>query len=94
VNIEIQGELSMLRERYPDKAELTLTEYTDYFGITRHYATQHIKKNNIPHKRIGKSDYRFSLKDLSLWLAQQKVINGRPLALTSEDLKRKRGFCK
>jgi YesN/AraC family two-component response regulator len=37
----IQEELDMLHVRFPGIQELTLDDYADYFGIDRHYASQH-----------------------------------------------------
>ena len=98
----IKEELDMLKERFPGKLELTLVEYADYFGISRGFASQHFSRANrgkhkIGHKRIGKRII-IPLIDFAYWLAQQKVVDGKPLILPSEeqvrlDMKRRRGFC-
>jgi len=87
----IAQEIKVLQSKFPDKEELTLDEYADYMNIGRREASRHFARRNIPHKRIGKS-IRINTIDFALFLAQQKIVNGRPLKLTSEDLKRKRGF--
>jgi len=92
----ISTELSMLKARFPNIEELTLDEYAEYFGISRGYASQHFMRmnegnNKINHKRIGRF-ITIPLMDFAFWLAQQKVVNGRQLNLTSEDLKRRRGY--
>lgn len=97
----IQEELDMLRERFPDKAELTLDEYAEYFEIGRHYACQHFSRinagaNKISHKRIGKKII-IPVLDFAYWLAQQKVVDGHALILPTEEdikqsMKRRRGF--
>jgi len=99
----IEEELSMLRERFPGKAELTLDDYAEYFGINRHYAAQHFFRTNrgpqkIAHKRIGRKRIIIPLADFAYWLAQKKVVDGRPLILPTpeqlrQDMKRRRGFC-
>lgn len=90
----IATELAMLRQRYPDKTELTFDEYANYFDIGRHHASQHFnkRKDEIPHKLIGRKVI-ISLTDFALYLANQKIVNGKKLTLTPADLKRKRGFC-
>jgi hypothetical protein len=97
----IQDELNMLRERFPGKPELTLDDYADYFGISRHYASQHFNRMNkgrvkIGHKRFGR-DIIIPLLDFAHWLARHKVMDGRQIDLpqlkeTSESEKRRRGF--
>ena len=97
----IQEELDMLRERFPGKQELLLDDYADYFGIDRHYASQHFYRINtgrlkINHKRIGKLII-IPILDFAYWLAQQKVVNGKRLILpTAEETKaamnNRRGF--
>jgi len=89
----ISGEIKILSERFPEKSELTLTEYATYFNITRSYASQHIRLNNIPHKELSRVDWRVSIADLALWLANKRIVNGKRLNLTPEDARRKRGFC-
>ena len=94
MNENIAAELSMLRERYPDTPELTFDQYADYFEISRHHASQHFNKRRkeIPHKQIGRK-VTILLSDFALYLANQKIVNGRRLTLTADDMKRKRGFC-
>lgn len=97
----IQEELDMLRERFPNKQELTLDDYAAYFGIDRHYASQHFHRINcgrlkIAHKRIGKTII-IPLLDFAYWLAQHKVVNGKSLILPSAEETRaamahRRGF--
>lgn len=99
----IAEELEMLRARFPGKEELTLDDYADYFGVSRHYASQHFNRQNkdpnkINHKRIGRRVI-IPLLDFAYWLAQKKVVDGLPLILpTAEEnrewAKRQRGFCK
>ena len=98
----IQEELDMLKERFPGKVELTLDDYADYFGISRSYAAQHFDRINqkrckIAHKRIGRKRIIIPLIDFAYWLAQQKVVDGKPLILPTpeqlqQDMKRRRGF--
>ena len=98
----IREELEMLRERFPGKVELSLDDYADYFGISRHYASQHLSrtnegKNKIAHKRIGKTII-IPFIDFAYWLACHKIgLDGRPLILPSSDeikqgMKGRRGF--
>ena len=97
----IQEELDMLRERFPGKAELTLDEYSVYFGIDRHYASQHFNKINrseckIAHKRLGRKIF-IPMIDFAYWLARNKVVDGKLVILPSEEglreeMKRRRGF--
>ena len=88
----IQEELDMLRERFPGKVELTLDDYADYFGISRHYASQHLSRTNaggikIDHKRMGRK-ILIPFIDFAQYLARCKVVNGAPLMLpTSEQRK-------
>jgi len=91
----IQEELDILRSKFPDKQELTLDEYADYFNISRRYAAQHFSRVNkgsmkIAHKRIGKI-IRIPLIDFAYWLAQHKLdLRGRAVVLPSkEDLRNK-----
>ena len=94
MNENVTIELNMLKARYPGKMELTYDEYADYFGISRHHASQHFKarRKEIPHKQIGKKVI-IPMVDFAFWLAQQKVVNGKPILLTQADKKRQRGFC-
>ncbi len=97
----IQEELDMLKERFPTKLELTLDDYAEYFGIDRHYASQHFSRINagkikLAHKRIGKLIIIPTL-DFAYWLAQHKIMNGRALILPSPEevqasMKSRRGF--
>jgi hypothetical protein len=97
----IQEELDMLRERFPGKYELTLSDYADYFGISRHYASQHFNRMNrgrekIGHKRFGREIIIPTL-DFAYWLARHKVIDGSLIMLPSqeelkESMKKRRGF--
>ena len=97
----IAKELEMLKERFPGKNELTLDEYAEYFGISRHYASQHFNRVNesqikIDHKRIGKAII-IPFIDFAYWLACHKTSNGMPLVLPSLDvtrqgMKQRRGF--
>ena len=98
----IQEELDMLKERFPGKTELSFDDYAEYFGISRGFAPQHFSRLNekpckIAHKRIGRRII-IPMLDFAYWLAQQKVVDGKPLVMPSEeqarlDMKRRRGFC-
>lgn len=99
----IREELDMLRERYPDKTELTLDDYADYFHIARGYASQHFSRLNkrerikIAHKRIGRKIIIIPMIDFAYWLASKKVVDGMPLVMPSsddlkQDMKNRRGF--
>ena len=97
----IQEELDMLRERYPNKTEITLDEYADYFGLERKYAGQHFrrlneKSNKMSHKKLGRKII-IPLIDFAYWLAKQKVVEGKLLILPSREeveksMKSRRGF--
>ena len=97
----VKEELTMLRERFPGKCELDLGLYAEYFGIRRQYAPQHFRNLNqgpvkINHKRIGRKII-IPMLDFAYWLAQQKVVDGKPLNLqpvSATDMKRRRGFAK
>ena len=95
----IAEELALLKERFPGKVELTLDDYAEYFGLRRQYAPQHFQNVNrgrlkINHKRIGRKTILIPLLDFAVWLAQKKVVDGKPLIITDTDLdmKRRRGF--
>ena len=87
VHPAVADELNLLKERFQGKGELTLDDYADYFGISRHYASQHFMRANrgnikIAHKRIGKNDFRIALIDFAYWLASKKIdANGVPIIL-------------
>ena len=95
----VEEELSMLKTRFPGKVEMTLDDYAEYFGVTRKYAPQHFSNINcgrckINHKRIGRKII-IPMLDFAYWLAEQKVVNGKPLTLhvdVKADMKRRRGF--
>ena len=97
----IEEEIQMLQARYPGKVELTLDEYADYFGIGRANAAKHFNNINrgekkINHKRIGRTII-IPVIDFAYWLAQHKIVDGRPLILPEmtdikAEMKRRRGF--
>jgi hypothetical protein len=93
----IKEELDMLKELFPGKVELTLDEYAVYFGLNRRYAPQHFRRmaqfgGEIGHKKIGKK-ITIPLLDFAYWLAQRKVVDGKPLTLdVNIDMKQRRGF--
>jgi len=99
MHLAIEEELSMLKERFPGKSEMTLDEYAVYFCITRHYASQHFSNINmgtikINHKRIGKKII-IPFVDFAYWLAQKKIVDGKPFRLEGDieaEMKRRRGF--
>jgi len=88
----IADELKILQQLYPDKNELTLDEFADYLDISRHYATQYINREKITHKRISRNNIRVPLPEFAFYLAQKRMVNGRPLKLTPEDMKKRRGY--
>ncbi|MCL1986634.1 MAG: helix-turn-helix domain-containing protein [Firmicutes bacterium] len=100
-SIAINEELAILKEIFPNKHELTLDEYAQYFGINRKYASKHFSrknngKNKISHKRIGRKIF-ISLKDFAYWLASQKVVDGNLIFIPSikdikQEMKGRRGF--
>jgi hypothetical protein len=70
----VKAELDILRERYPGKPELTRSELADYFGISEgKYISRKLRVEEIPYKKIGKSDIRVNAVDLAIWLAACKV---------------------
>ena len=95
----ISEELSMLKERFPGKSELSLDDYAEYFGLRRKYAPQHFYninrgQNKIGHKKVGRKII-IPMLDFAYWLAQHKVVDGTPLQLPGDikaEMKRRRGF--
>ena len=93
----VKEELDMLKEQFPNKTAMTLDDYAEYFGISRRYAPEHFAKANmsrhrINHRRIGRK-ISIPLLDFAYWLAQQKIVDGKPLLLNIDvDMKRRRGF--
>jgi hypothetical protein len=81
----VAEELQMLKERYPDRAELTLDDYADYWGISRRFAAQHLqrlnqKKIKLTYRRIGRR-FTFPLIAFAEFLAKNRVEDGKPLEI-------------
>jgi hypothetical protein len=78
-------ELQTLKERYPDRAELTLDDYADYWGISRRFASQHLQRLNqskikLTYRRIGRR-ITFPLLDFAVFLAQHRIENGAAIEI-------------
>jgi hypothetical protein len=76
----------MLKERYPNKAELSLEDYADFWGISRRFAAQHLQRINkgrvkLTYRRIGRR-ITFPLVAFAEFLAKNRVEDGKPIDIT------------
>ncbi len=92
MNALVREQLDNLQLQFPGKSSLTLDEYATLYGITRRYASRHLKRRQIPYTKEGKGIY-INITDLATYKAKCKVKHTNELAISvNEEMKRRRGF--
>jgi excisionase family DNA binding protein len=54
-----------------DKKWLTITEASEYIGMSVSFLRKNVRRRTVPHTRIGSKALRFNRDALDQWLAAQ-----------------------